>query len=238
MRLLRPLLNFAFLCLVAGIAGGLGLGLVLSRQGGWLTPAPWAIYAAVLTVLVVAISWLDEKRSAPAAEPVLHPPVGFTAPESLEQSGSLAANGLTPVDAEPVRVEGSTLAEETRLEVEPEAEPLLTVVNKAPTALHGAEPSASEPPSIDTWTADGNGWVFSQDAASAAAAAQEPENERLSARDVKPELENVGDGDHRTVIVETTRERVNGAGPENSKHVSVVAGPNQHDGAGGGGENR
>jgi hypothetical protein len=70
-RLVRGLLAPSTLCIVMGLVGGLGLGYVLSRQGTWLTPAPWIVYLAALLMVIAAVSWLDERRrsgSSPAAD--------------------------------------------------------------------------------------------------------------------------------------------------------------------------
>src|SRR5262245_29498218 len=66
---LAALRSLSVLCAVLGIAGGLLLGWVLSRSGGWLTPLPWAIYLAALLVVIAAISMVDARRTEAAIEP-------------------------------------------------------------------------------------------------------------------------------------------------------------------------
>jgi len=62
MRRLRALLSITLLCVVVGVAGGLGLGYILSRRGEWLVPQPWVIYVAALLVVTGALTWLDVHR--------------------------------------------------------------------------------------------------------------------------------------------------------------------------------
>ena len=65
MRLLRALWNAGTVSLVAGVAGGLLLGWLLSRGGdGWLAPLPWAIYLVALLLFAVVLSLLWPARAA------------------------------------------------------------------------------------------------------------------------------------------------------------------------------
>jgi type VI protein secretion system component VasK len=89
MRRLRALLSMTLLCVLAGVAGGLGLGYILSRRGEWLVPQPWVIYAAALLVVTGALTWLDLRRR-PAATVSTH-----TAMSGTEESVS------EPTAAEP-----------------------------------------------------------------------------------------------------------------------------------------
>ncbi len=57
MRALRGLWNAATVSLLAGIAGGLLLGWILSRGGnGWLTPLPWIVYFVALVAFATVLS--------------------------------------------------------------------------------------------------------------------------------------------------------------------------------------
>ncbi|HLZ70129.1 MAG TPA: hypothetical protein VKV26_09520 [Dehalococcoidia bacterium] len=62
MKRLRSLFSIALLCALAGVAGGLSLGYLLSRRGEWLVAQPWVMYAAVLLVVTGALTWLDVRR--------------------------------------------------------------------------------------------------------------------------------------------------------------------------------
>jgi hypothetical protein len=109
--------------LILGLAGGLLLGYVLSREGGWMTPMPWAIYLVALLAAIAVVSWLDERRRVRPVEAVgavaaptatvpanvvefrREKPAGPVAAE--ESSGPAATQstndeGTTPSEAEPV----------------------------------------------------------------------------------------------------------------------------------------
>lgn len=62
MRFLRSVATLPILCLIAGLLGGLGLGYLLSRGGGWLTPGPWVVYLVALVAVIGLASWADERR--------------------------------------------------------------------------------------------------------------------------------------------------------------------------------
>lgn len=84
--LLRACVSPGAFCLVFGLAGGLLLGYVLSRGGGWMTPAPWAIYLVALLAAIAAVSWLDERRRSPAVS------------VAAESGGATAAPGVADAD--------------------------------------------------------------------------------------------------------------------------------------------
>lgn len=88
MRRLRALLSITLLCVLAGVAGGLGLGYILSRQGEWLVPQPWAIYAAALLLISGVLTWLDLRR-----RPV--------------QTASAAASGASAAASETAAADGA-----------------------------------------------------------------------------------------------------------------------------------
>jgi len=54
--------------MLAGLFGGLALGYVLSRDGGWLTPGPWVVYTVLLVCAVAMLSLVDERRRLRVAE--------------------------------------------------------------------------------------------------------------------------------------------------------------------------
>ena len=63
-RLLRALWNAGTVSLIAGLAGGLVLGWLLSRGGnGWLAPLPWVIYLVALLLFAGALSLLWPARA-------------------------------------------------------------------------------------------------------------------------------------------------------------------------------
>ncbi len=84
------------LCVLAGIAGGLGIGYVLSRRGEWLVVQPWIIYAAALLVATAAITWLDVRRRP-----------GVIAPAVAAHADGLGAGQPDATD-EPGEVESET----------------------------------------------------------------------------------------------------------------------------------
>src|SRR5947209_3672159 len=88
MHRLRSLLSTSSLCVALGLGGGLLLGWVLSRNGGWLTPIPWAVYLGVMLAAVAAVSWLESGRTA-QREPDM-----ITLPPDYERL-------LAPIGAEP-----------------------------------------------------------------------------------------------------------------------------------------
>ena len=47
--------------LLAGLAGGLVVGLELSRTGDWFNLPSWLVYGAVLILAVGAIAWWSER---------------------------------------------------------------------------------------------------------------------------------------------------------------------------------
>lgn len=158
MRLLRSLFNLSALFLVAGLAGGLALGYLLSQEGGWLTPAPWLVYLALLSALVVAISWLDERRRLRAAEAAWPLPDGYMTPDLGAQP--------TPL-LEPAALLSSAVAvEDATTRFTPERQPAVeqaprvdfvgdneTVLSASESDEEGdADPSAA----VDTWTVDGD----------------------------------------------------------------------------------
>jgi hypothetical protein len=69
-RVLRGLWNAATVSLLAGIAGGLLLGWILSRGGnGWLTPLPWIVYfvALIAFATVLSLVWPADRPERAAA---------------------------------------------------------------------------------------------------------------------------------------------------------------------------
>lgn len=94
MRLARGLLSPSALCLALGVAGGLLLGYLLSRRGGWMTPAPWAIYFVALLVAIAAVSWLDERRRPRAPVQTEPPADGAASSNVLEFPTERAAAGV------------------------------------------------------------------------------------------------------------------------------------------------
>ncbi len=99
MRRLRLLFSMTVLCVLAGIAGGLALGYILSRRGEWLVPQPWAIYAAALLLVTGALTWLDvRRRPGPAATASAAPadPGGAAgATAATEQTAAKGEDGAT-----------------------------------------------------------------------------------------------------------------------------------------------
>lgn len=92
---LRALFSITLLCVLAGVAGGLGLGYILSRRGEWLVPQPWVIYAAALLVVTGALTWLDvHRRPAPTVS------ASAAAPAQDEEIAETAAVGPAPAVGE------------------------------------------------------------------------------------------------------------------------------------------
>src|SRR5947209_7107860 len=89
-RILRPLIGLSTLCLAGGVVGGLALGFLLSRQGAWLTPVPWIVYAVLLAVGVAAISVADERRRRRIAEEAWPLPPHFSVADLPVQSPAAA----------------------------------------------------------------------------------------------------------------------------------------------------
>jgi len=68
--MLRALWNESTVSLLAGIAGGVLLGWLLSRGGnGWFAPVPWLVYLIALGAITASISllWPTARRSAERA---------------------------------------------------------------------------------------------------------------------------------------------------------------------------
>jgi F0F1-type ATP synthase assembly protein I len=66
-RKLRALWHDSTVSLLAGIAGGVLLGWLLSRGGnGWFAPVPWLVYLIALGAITASISllWPTVRRSA------------------------------------------------------------------------------------------------------------------------------------------------------------------------------
>lgn len=236
MRLLRPVLSLASLCLAGGLAGGLGLGYVLSRQGGWLTPAPWAIYAALLALVVLTVSWLDEKRSARVAEAAWPLPAGFAVPGSAEEVRGPVEATLLPEDAEIASLETTLLTPEISLAGESATEAALAVEIVEPAVAQVPDGSGAEGGAVDTWTADGNRWVLAPGAPSDGEEALVSEE---AGEDVPvAEVEQQEEGGIHAIVPAANADEHSAAGLEKSWDRIVAGGPIEHGGMGGGGEER
>ncbi len=94
MRRIRALITLPVVCMLAGVFGGLALGYLLSRNGGWLTPGPWVVYTVLLVCAVAMLSLVDERRRLRVAEEERPLPPGYRPPEVEAPADDVAIPSL------------------------------------------------------------------------------------------------------------------------------------------------
>ena len=94
MQRIRALITLPVVCVLAGLLGGLALGYVLSRDGGWLTIGPWIVYTVLLVCAVAMLSLVDERRRLRVAEEEWPLPPGYRPPEVEAPADDVAVPSL------------------------------------------------------------------------------------------------------------------------------------------------
>ena len=100
MRRIRALITLPVVCMLAGLFGGLALGYVLSRDGGWLTPGPWVVYTVLLVCAVAMLSLVDERRRLRVAEEEWPLPPGYRPPVIEAPADDVAVPSLNGQEQE------------------------------------------------------------------------------------------------------------------------------------------